>query len=269
MVLLTLVVAAPPARATGEVVQLRDVHAPARTAADHPFPLYANVTNHDAQDRTVDLFAALYEPGSTPCGSAADPRFRTYTPLVQARLVVPAGATVAYPAPGDSWLQRYQAKDVPAGDATMELCVFAGEDAGAGSTQVQYDDYLSQPLATRGVNHPPVGSFVTTSDGASYRFEATGDDADGDALTFAWRFETAAGPRLVSGPTAVMSYPVAGTYDVTLTVSDGFDQDVRTGQVHVATQSQPVQAAPVPLPLALTPAALLLALLLRPRPPAP
>lgn len=264
---LALALALPAVRAAGEIVQLRDVHVPDRTAADHPFPLFVNVTNHDTQVRHVYLFAALYEPGTTPCGAATDPRFKAFTPLVQASLDVRAGATVPYPTPGDAWLQRYQTEDVPTANATMELCVFVAEDSSAETAQLRYDDYASRPLATRGVNHAPVASFGTTNSGRSYRFQAQASDADGDPLTDSWRIDTGADPAFFDGPIATYSFAVPGAHDITLRVSDGFDTTTTTTTLVVATVSSSTTTPPsksVPLPWALTPVALLLALASRP-----
>lgn len=69
------------------------------------------------------------------------------------------------------------------------------------------DGHITAPLADQRI-----------SAGSTLRFEGTGSDPDGDALTLSWDFGvgTATGP----GP-HVVTYPSAGTFTVLLTVADG------------------------------------------------
>ena len=65
-----------------------------------------------------------------------------------------------------------------------------------------------------------------------YRFDATGSsDPDNDQLTYSWRLGDGVD---ASGVTAMHVYRAAGTFTVTLTVSDGSASTTTTRQVAVA-----------------------------------
>lgn len=232
----------PGASATGEVIALSGARIPERTVADHPFEAHVTLTNKGDAPRTIYLFAALYTPGSTPCGPATDPRFRAFTPLLQARVEVPAGGKVEYPAPGERWLQRYHAKDVPVGNATMELCIFAAEDGTAGSAQLRYDDFVSLPLATRDANHAPTADFSWSADNLfaarDIDLHATGADAEGDPIVYSWDFghANASGRKPALGANVVHAFYPDGAYEVTLTASDGFDESRVTHVLDIAPE---------------------------------
>jgi hypothetical protein len=77
-------------------------------------------------------------------------------------------------------------------------------------------------------NNGPVASFVAAPVSPSARvpvtYSATGSDADGDPLTFSWDFRLApAGPSLPlqTGASIKQTFMFGGTYNLTLTVSDG------------------------------------------------
>jgi hypothetical protein len=80
----------------------------------------------------------------------------------------------------------------------------------------------SQP--TRG-NSPPTGATITVSPAGqaitavtSVTFAGTGTDPDGDPLTFSWNLGDG---TTVTGQTVTRVYPRDGTFNVSLTVSDG------------------------------------------------
>lgn len=64
----------------------------------------------------------------------------------------------------------------------------------------------------------PEGTLVAATTRAT--FTATGTDPDGDALTYRWDFG-AQGVQPETGPTATRIFPSIGTFQVSLTVSDG------------------------------------------------
>lgn len=225
-VLLGLVLLAPMAQAA---VTVENVKVPERTAAARPFPVSMSLFN-DGPARTVTLMAALYEfrDGEGPCGPATDARFRTFTHLSQERVDLPANARIAWPPEGRSWIQRYDARDVPARPDTMELCVFVARNAPG--PQLDYEAFASVPLSVRAVNAPPTGAFSWSPETASATddvvFSATGSDADGDPLAFRWDFghANATGRAVATGPRAVHFFYPEGDYVVTLVVSDGMDE---------------------------------------------
>lgn len=246
---LALLAVLPAAAAVGEEVDIVAVRAPERTAAGHAFDARVDLHNKGAA-REVYLFAALYEgDAEEPCGPAGSPRWRGFTPLVQAVVDLPAGARVTYPPEGQRWAHRYGADQVERAVTTDEWCVFVAEDDAAPS--LRYLDLESVALATRGQNAPPSGSFAFAPDpapvAADVRFEATGTDADGDPLVFRWDFghANASGRGRAEGAVAFHPFYPEGTYAVTLTVSDGFDEAVVARDVAVL----PADAVPPPAPV--------------------
>ncbi|MEM9921029.1 MAG: PKD domain-containing protein, partial [Bacteroidota bacterium] len=84
-------------------------------------------------------------------------------------------------------------------------------------------------------NQPPVAAFTSsTTNGEAplpVRFDAsTSTDADGDALTFQWAFGDG---NTATGETVNHAYQSAGTYTVTLTVSDQQDQSTASQTIVV------------------------------------
>ncbi len=72
------------------------------------------------------------------------------------------------------------------------------------------------PTARAGLNQ-------TVAEGVSVSFDGSdSSDADGDALTFTWDFGDPSDPTPGSGLTPSHLYTNNGTYEVTLTVDDGF-----------------------------------------------
>jgi PKD repeat protein len=84
-------------------------------------------------------------------------------------------------------------------------------------------------------NCAPAASFTNSAakEGSSVSFDASATtDADGDAMTYDWKFGDGA---VASGVSTSHTYSLAGTYTVTLTVSDGKGGvDVVTKNVVVA-----------------------------------
>ena len=91
-----------------------------------------------------------------------------------------------------------------------------------------------QVTVTAPVNQPPVASFVATTNGLTVSVDGTSSsDSDGTIASYAWDFAGAA----ATGPTASYTFAAAGTYAVTLTVTDD------KGATATATQQVTVTAA--------------------------
>jgi PKD repeat protein len=101
--------------------------------------------------------------------------------------------------------------------------VAAGTNGGLTATTnaaSSYADLWTVVLApaTGGGNTPPVAAFSSTCTGLSCSFDASGSsDPDGSIASYSWQFgDTATG----TGVTPSHDYGTAGTYPVTLTVTD-------------------------------------------------
>jgi chitinase len=70
-----------------------------------------------------------------------------------------------------------------------------------------------------GVNRPPVAAFSPSSAGLVASVTNTSSDPDGDPLSHSWDWGDSTTPS--SGATPNHTYAAAGTYTITLTVSDG------------------------------------------------
>ena len=93
-----------------------------------------------------------------------------------------------------------------------------------------------------GTNQPPTASFTYTTNGLTATFTDTSSDSDGSIASWSWNFGDG-GTALIQNPTH--AYAAAGTYTVSLTVTD---DDGATGST---SQSVTVNA-PVELPAAPT-----------------
>lgn len=270
VVLLALLALAPLAQAQGGV-RILDAQVPERTLAERPFEARATLRN-DGEARDVTLFAALYrwEDGKEPCGPATGPHFRTFTHLVQESIRLEKGETLEYPPAGERWLHRYGKGDVPAADERAELCVFVARQASTAT--IAYEAFRSLPLRTRGVNEPPTATFASPDwieAAQPARFQATGEDPDGDPVAFRWDFGhlNASGRAVAEGPAPVHRFYPEGSYVVTLVASDGFDEVRLQETVEVHPEgTAPVDTRPqarMPVPALLVPVALVAALALR------
>jgi endoglucanase len=108
-----------------------------------------------------------------------------------------------------------------------------GEDVGA-------SDSITLVAVDQPVNTPPSAAFNTVVSGLTVQVDGSGSsDADGDALTYSWDFNGAS----ASGVTASHTFGAAGSYPVSLTVSDGTDTDTVTKTVVVESGSAGGQCA--------------------------
>ena len=106
---------------------------------------------------------------------------------------------------------------------------FADAGTSTGTVRVSdgsLTDEKSFTITVNNVNRAPVadaGGPYTGIIGVAVNFNGGGSsDPDGDALTYAWDFDSTDGIQTdATGVTASHTYTVGGTYTVTLTVSDG------------------------------------------------
>jgi PKD repeat protein len=99
-----------------------------------------------------------------------------------------------------------------AGEYTITLT--ATDNAGATATATRTVT-VSAPVA----NQPPTAAFTATENGLTVTFNASNSsDADGFLSGYSWNFGD--GQTSASGPTVTHAYEVAGTYPVTLQVTD-------------------------------------------------
>ncbi|MHB1262530.1 MAG: PKD domain-containing protein [Thermoplasmatota archaeon] len=91
------------------------------------------------------------------------------------------------------------------------------------------------------VNNPPAASFAASVSALTLSVDGSGSsDPDGQALTYAWTFGDGAS---ATGPTASHMYGSAGSFTVTLTVSDGSLSGSSSQGVSVVKPNQAPSAA--------------------------
>ncbi|WP_226921605.1 PKD domain-containing protein [Georgenia subflava] len=102
-------------------------------------------------------------------------------------------------------------------------------------------DELTQQVTIAAANVAPTASFTTSPNGLTVGVDGTGsEDPDGTIASYAWTFGDGA---TATGATASHTYATAGTYDVTLTVTDD------DGATKSLTQEVTVSAEATPLAL--------------------
>jgi PKD repeat protein/ligand-binding sensor domain-containing protein/DNA-directed RNA polymerase subunit RPC12/RpoP len=92
------------------------------------------------------------------------------------------------------------------------------DDDGENATEVR-NILLENIAPTPDITEPVKNTFNTLE---TINFNASNSsDLDGDTpLTFLWKFDDSFGPLIVTGPNATRAYGKAGTYNITLTVTD-------------------------------------------------
>ncbi|HEY3208959.1 MAG TPA: PKD domain-containing protein [Actinomycetota bacterium] len=102
-------------------------------------------------------------------------------------------------------------------DASSIFTGWSGDCSGTDTCQVTVDQARSV-TATFALNAPPHASFTVACAGLSCSFDGSGSaDSDGSIATYAWDFGDGASG---SGQTVSHAYGRAGSYTVTLTVTD-------------------------------------------------
>lgn len=103
---------------------------------------------------------------------------------------------------------------------------------GSFSGDVSFGECTTNGVAP--TNRAPVADFSVNTSNLVVDFDAsTSSDADGDALTYRWRIDGVA----ESGELVSYTFASAGTYTITLTVSDGTFSDTMSKTVTVSDQN--------------------------------
>jgi PKD repeat protein len=119
---------------------------------------------------------------------------------------------------------------------SLELSSTGADNSVAGSWTATSSTAGTPGLAnTTSVNLPPTASFTPTVNGSTVSVNAASSSDDGTISTYAWNFgDQATG----TGVTTSHTYAAAGTYTVTLTVTDN------TGRTGTTTRQVTVQGTP-------------------------
>jgi PKD repeat protein len=122
---------------------------------------------------------------------------------------------------------------------SVQLSTYLSSAATTGPVTVRWDDLLVSPIGSTpppAANVAPVAAFTSSVSGLQASVNGSGSsDADGTIASYAWAFGDGV---TASGATATHAYAAAGSYPVTLTVTD---DDGATG---VRTSSVTVTAPP-------------------------
>ncbi len=104
----------------------------------------------------------------------------------------------------------------------------------------QVANHFAAGSTGRPANTAPVAAFTSTASGLTASVDAAGStDADGRVTAFAWTFGDGG---TATGPAAVHTYAAAGTYPVTLTVTD--DDGATASRTQTVTVTAPPPNAP-------------------------
>jgi len=135
----------------------------------------------------------------------------------------------------DGNLRRYQWNSA-AGTPTAGTGTIVSGPAVDGQNWRARGAFAYAPL--NGGNHPPVAAFTDSCAGLQCSFDASGStDGDGSVASVAWTFGDGG---TASTTTASHLYAAAGTYDVTLTVTD--DDGATNTVTHTVTVSAPASS---------------------------
>jgi len=122
-----------------------------------------------------------------------------------------------------------------AGSYTVDLTVSDGTDSATDSMVVTVGEANTPPVIDSGLV-PDTNISATVNESVS--FDASNStDADSDELTYSWDFDGDDAEDSANA-TATYTYDTAGTYDVSLTVSDGTDSVTETYSVVVEEASE-------------------------------
>ncbi|AEE45199.1 PKD domain-containing protein [Cellulomonas fimi] len=129
------------------------------------------------------------------------------------------------------------------GAGGVRLMTYVSSTTTGGALTVRWDDLLATrigaaPPPPPPVNQPPVASFTVATDGLTVAVDASGSsDPDGIVVARSWAFGDGA---TASGTTAARTYAAAGTYTVTLTVTDDDGAVASTARAVTVSAPPPV-----------------------------
>jgi len=95
----------------------------------------------------------------------------------------------------------------------------------------RFDGGVTPPPPSSGVDQPPTASFSSTCPKGKCSFDASASADDKGIVSYSWNFGDGSPAATMTGPKVTHAYAVAGTFSVSLTVTDG------AGQTRVATSS--------------------------------
>jgi PKD repeat protein len=123
-----------------------------------------------------------------------------------------------------------------AGTYTVNLTVSDGTDSATDSLVVTVGEANTPPVIASEELDPDTNISATVDESISFDV-SNSSDADSDDLTYSWDFDED-GTEDSANATATYTYDTAGTYDVSLTVSDGTDSVTETYSVVVEEASE-------------------------------
>jgi subtilisin family serine protease len=121
---------------------------------------------------------------------------------------------------------------VPAGTANLLLSsnVFGAAPPPPADTSTVTSPIVTNPTPTPTppADQPPHASFTSSCPHGKCSFDASSSTDDHGIVSYSWNFGDAATNSAASGPKIAHTYSAAGTYTVTLTITDGAGQKATT-----------------------------------------
>ncbi|MDR7234298.1 PKD domain-containing protein [Agrococcus sp. BE272] len=161
-------------------------------------------------------------------------------PTALAAMVWPSGT-----APPSDWqLTATSTASAMQAAGTIGIKASVSGTSRVATTRLSFDDLRAVTAAApTPVNASPTASFTTAATGLSVTADGRGSrDADGSIASYAWRFGDGA---TASGATAEHTHAAAGTYPVTLTVTDDDGATASTSREVTVTAPPPPPGAAV------------------------
>lgn len=174
------------------------------------------------------------------CGATFDTVLAVYTGESVGALTPVASNDDSAGDCGQSALQSAVTFDATAG-VTYWIAVDGWKAATTGASAASGEVRLTVSGPAPAPNQPPTASFVASCSELACSFSSGSVDADGSVVSHSWSFgEGATG----EGATTTHAYAVAGSYPVTLTVTD--DEGAIDSVTNVVTATPPVVTATPP-----------------------